>query len=98
MAKRTTVTSERRVAAALRCLCQQKGFKYTPMNMRFLCEEFDNKGPVTSFLMRLDCLRLYACQCTCTCVRMCVCVQKLKRFLPCCPTYSNTVNYRGNGE
>lgn len=38
--------------------------------MRFLYEEFDNKGLTTSLLMRLDCLCLYVC--VCVCVRMCV--------------------------
>lgn len=31
--------------------------------MRFLYEEFDNKGPTTSSLMRLDCLSVYVCMC-----------------------------------
>ena len=40
------------------CLRQQKWLKYTPMNMWFLYEDFDNKGPTAMFLMRLDCLCL----------------------------------------
>ena len=69
--QRTTVISEcrRRRRSCAACLCQQKWLKYTPMNMRFLYEEFDNKGPTTSFLMRLDCL----CLCVCVCLGACVC-------------------------
>ncbi len=64
--QKTTVVSERRYCAA--CLCQQEWLKYTPMNMQFLYEEFDNKGPTTSFLMRLDCLCFRVCVCVCVCV------------------------------
>lgn len=42
------------------CLCQQKGFKYSAMNMRILCEVSDNKGPTASVLMTPESLHLKA--------------------------------------
>lgn len=57
-AEKRHVGEARRCAA---CLCQQKGFKYSAMNMRILCEVSDNKGPTASFLMTPECLHLHEC-------------------------------------
>lgn len=86
--QKATVISERRCCTA--CLCQQKRFKYTPMNMQFLYEEFDNKGPNISFLMRLDCLCLNVCICMYVCAH-------IRRLPPYCPTYCHTMKL-GKGD
>lgn len=57
-AEKRHVGEARRCAA---CLCQQKGLKYSTMNMRILCEVSDNKGPTASFLMTPERLHLHAC-------------------------------------
>lgn len=45
-------------AAVLHAYASRKALNAPPWICNFLYEEFDNKGTTTSFLMRLDCLRL----------------------------------------